>query len=473
MNEKRDFFFDASVDPFADEVKSVLRKKADNWDGVPDYRPFQREHLLERLGQIHAATSEVTGMPDYEGMQAAFEASVEFTHNAFDMYEGRGKAPHFDWVFAVPGRGEEYQDKDDYASEVTPFLPVLDHRFGVDAGIRQHTVADLAPTVIETYRGRGFGAEAGAVVWTPLFIDANARINADRWRKFVSGNKQSINETARFVRERLGASVMGLGALLPRFTQMGKTIQQEGLVTTTGHAGTIYLLTETVKEVLSLRGGTDRPIGILGAGSIGGATVEMLLADGAVTVNLYDTDDVAVVKLLGDGGRDDRITPMWHAVELLDRSDVIVAAISSTIDLDMLEFEHGGPIDLTGKVIIDDSQPGCFDRGQVEARGGKLVWVVGQDTSKAKALHRVGGYNFGETSGLYGAGAVWGCEAEAAAIFLENRLDLAVRSHVSPDMVAAVGGLCRAIDVKVARPLQSFGKPVELDTGFALNVSGL
>lgn len=128
-----------------------------------------------------------------------------------------------------------------------------------------------------------------------------------------------------------------------------------------------------------------------------------------------------------------------------------------------MEHRIGKRVNLEGKVIIDDSQPGSFDREQVEARGGSLVWVVGQDTSKSQALHRKGGYNFGETAGLYGKGAVWGCEAEAASIYLEDRQELAVRSHVTPEMAIAIGGLCRSIGVGVASPLQSFGSPVKLN----------
>lgn len=476
MSGSRRNSMDNSPHSLSNEVSGLLREQDSSWTGVPEYHPFTRLPMLDRMQRIHRALGAVTGSDNYLGSSEALGTSIEFVNQAFDRYEGLSESPEYNWVFAVPGRGEEHQGNDEYASEVTPFLPILDPRFGVDAGIRQHVVADLAPSVIETYKGRNFGTETGAVVWAPVFIDANARIDKDRWRNFVSSNKQSINDTSEFVRQRLRASVMGLGAILPSFTQLGKTIQQEGLVTTTGHGGTVYLLTEAVHEVVERVGGDTKTIGMLGLGSIGGSTAEVLLESGEdFTLNLYDVDAEQMLKITKKPGRESRVWPAFSEVELLESSDIIVAAVSRTFDLDLMEWERGQKIDLSGKVIIDDSQPGCFSREQVEARGGKLVWVVGQDESKTKTLHRSGGYNFGEAAGLYGEGAVWGCEAEVAAIFLQNRPDLAVRTLVTPDIALSVGALCRAIDIRIARPLQSFGYPVDLNTGsgFALASGGL
>lgn len=459
-------------------VDAELQARNQDWNDIPLQGAFSRERIMDRAYKIQSVLTDVSGSNDYLGASGALDTTYEFVSTAFDVYEGKKESAKFDWVFAVPGRVEDFQDNE-YASEVTPFLPILDPKYGATDLSRQLTTMSLVPSVIETYHHREGDTERGAVVWTPFYINAVRRLDAARWRQFVVENtpgiRQSVNDTARFVRQRLGATVMGLGASIPSFTRMGKSIHEEGLTTTTGHAGTVYLLNETVQEVIEKMELDGTTIGLLGAGSIGASWAELHATQtGGKRINVYDRDDtqmsVLVDKLYGHKGDSYK---KLSEIELLRSSDVIVSAINRTLDLDMLELEFQTRIDLTGKVIIDDSQPGAFERDQVESRGGRLVWVVGQDRSPAKVLHRTHGYNFGDTAGLFGEGSVWGCEAEAAAIFLESRPDLAVSSHVNPEAVVAVGALCRQIGIEVADPLQSFGQPVELDTGFSLFASGL
>lgn len=445
-------------------VGQQLRTRHSDWDATPEQATFSCDKIIDRASKIRDVVEDVTGVPDYLDIDRAFEETRQFVTTAFDVYDGRQESERYDWVFAVPGRVEAAQGND-YASEVTPFLPILDPRYGVDDVTRQHTTSLLAPSVIETYVGNN--EQTGAVVWAPLYINSAHRHDASSWRQFLvehtPGIRRSVNDTAEFAAKRLGASVMGLGASIPSFTQFGKTIKQEGLVTTTGHAGTVHLLHETVQVVIEQRGVNEKTIGLLGAGSIGSSWAELLLADGSGRrVSVFDRNDTQINQLWQktDGKH---IDIQLDELAVLRSADVIVSAISRTLDLDQLERDAGQAIDLEGKVIIDDSQPGAFDRDQVEARGGSLVWVVGQDMSKSQALHRRGGYNFGETAGLYGKGAVWGCEAEAASIYLEDHQELAVRSHVTPEMAVAIGGLCRSIGVGVASPLQSFGSPVKLN----------
>ena len=139
-----------------------------------------------------------------------------------------------------------------------------------------------------------------------------------------------------------------------------------------------------------------------------------------------------------------------------------MTAITERIDLDEEEKISGKPIELFGKTIIDDSQPGCFDRAQVEARGGRLVWVVGEDTSEQQAFKRLGGYGYGEAAGLYGDKAVWGCEAEAGSIAMSRSYDHAVNTQVSSEIARKVGKICFDAGVRVSSPLQSFGQPVDI-----------
>lgn len=456
------------------EVAGLLRSGDASWDAVPKQGEFDRDRMLGRITKIHQAFTQVAGNSLAAQADQALEQTVSFVTQAFDVYEGKVEGEKYDWAFAVPARVEGYQDSyqgDEYASEVTPFLPLLDAKFGVDARTRQYTIAQLAPAVIDSYRGTADGRR-GAIVWTPFFVDADARSSTDSWRAFVKHQalpiRDSINKTAGFVRGTLGASVMGLGASIPSFTRLGKSINIEGLTPTTGHAGTTYLIAETVNNV-SERLGDGKRVGILGVGSIGSSTAEILLEqDAGYHLSLYDRDESQTRRFIElvdkEAGSDvsNRLDVIADEIALLRSANIIVAATNASIDLDALEESSGERIDLSGVVIIDDSQPGCFERSQVEERGGKLVWVVGQDNSSQKVLERLGGYSFGSSVGLYGPGSIWGCEAEVAAIYLNNRSEFAVRGHVTPEQATAIGGLCKSINIRVAEPFQSFGKPVEL-----------
>ncbi|WP_141990075.1 NAD(P)-binding domain-containing protein [Rhodoglobus vestalii] len=442
-----------------------MRRRHTDWDEAPKQATFSRAGIINRAEKIRAAVEEVTGSSDHLGVDAAFEETRSFVDTAFDIYEGKIESEQYGWVFAVPGRNETSQGNE-YETEVTPFLPILSSVYGVDDKTRQHTTARLAPCVIETHKGRA--SMKGAVVWTPLYVNAATRLDTNLWRRFVvdntAGIRHSVNRTAEFAAHRLGARVMGLGASIPSFTQLGKSIKQEGLITTTGHAGTVHLLNETVRHVVETRGTSEKTIGLLGAGSIGSSWAELhLLTDRKHRVSVYDRNHSQVDRLRRKVEQE-RVDVESHEFNVLESSDIIVSAINRTLDLDEMEYQTDRQISLQGKVIIDDSQPGAFDRKQVEARGGTLIWVVGQDTSDAQALHRPGGYSFGDTAGLHGKGAVWGCEAEVAAICLEDRLDLAVSSHVTHEMATNIGALCHSIGVEVARPLQSFGAPVQLNS---------
>jgi predicted amino acid dehydrogenase len=146
-------------------------------------------------------------------------------------------------------------------------------------------------------------------------------------------------------------------------------------------------------------------------------------------------------------------------IEVLRRADVIVSAVTGTIDLDVEDPDCS--LDLKGKVIIDDSQPACFDREQVERRGGKLVWVVGTDGSHDEKFTRVNGYNFGNEAGFASPKNMWGCEAEAAVLALSGRHDLAIDSHVTAASAQAIGDLFTQYGIKPAE-FQSFGSLVDM-----------
>lgn len=442
------------------EISSVLVQSRE-WT-VPSFgQTLKRDDVLQRFDAIAEANVQVSGSI-HSDFQDAYATSTQYIHTAFDRFEERKESNEYDWVFAVPARGEESQN-DEYASEVTFFLPILDPKFGVNALVRQRTVAFLAPTVIEEYKGDTTGT-TGALLWTPAYIDPSAR----RGREFIENLDKAryrVNEAARFAHDTLGARVMGLGAIIPGLTKFGTTIKQEGLTSTTGHGGTVHIVAETVQDVAERK--YKQPIiGVLGLGSIGYASLKVL-RENADTLQaqkfvVYDTEAHKVANALDDQTSKVHTEAATFDYELLQKADIIVTAVTRPIDLNELERKTGRTIELHEKTIIDDSQPGCFDRDQVEARGGKLVWVVGEDASEQHAFKRLNGYSFGESGGLYGDRAVWGCEAEAGSIAMSGYYDLAINSEVKPDMARKIGKICKAAGVSVSGPLQSYGQPVDI-----------
>ena len=439
----------------SEEMSSLLLKN--DWTTPGLKEPLSRDTMLRGLDTISSANAKALGALS-DDFEVAYASTEQFVNNAFDVFEKKSETEQFDWAFAVPARGEQTQGEE-YASEVTFFLPLLDPKFGVNAMIRQRMVSNLAPTVIEMYKGNEAGIR-GALLWTPPYFDPNKRnidnVNAARYR---------VNEAAGFAYNTLGTKVIGLGAILPGITNLGRKITQEGLITTTGHGGTVHLVAETVREVSEQLQKTPR-VGVLGLGAIGYSSLQVLRESTdeskAHSFVVYDKDDSRIHKAMQSNERNIPTSPANDAIDLLSKSDIIVTAITDTINLDTEEQLNGKPIDLRGKVIIDDSQPGCFNREQVEARGGHLVWVVGEDTTEQHAFKRINGYRYGEAGGLYGDRAVWGCEAEAGSIAMSGEYEYAVKSSVTPEIARKVGKICFDAGIRVANPLQSFGQAVDI-----------
>ena len=196
------------------------------------------------------------------------------------------------------------------------------------------------------------------------------------------------SETVKFAHQRLGAKALGLGATLPHptITNFGQKLHAiEGirdLITTTGHGGTVFMIVKTIEKVLAETSiQSNGRIGLIGgAGSIGwSTTVAVLEAMHDHRLQLRQANRRSQTACIGS----ERVCVASSIAEVLRTTNVIVAAVTERIDLD---DESLGEIDLNGKVIIDDSQPGSFCRNQVEARGGRLVWVVGGRQRVATSL---------------------------------------------------------------------------------------
>lgn len=390
------------------------------------YGTYDRAAMLSKVEDLARAS-------DGAATEAEVDSSVEFIHRTFDRWEGRSdERVEGDYCFVVPPRISRSSDV--YAAEVEPFLPVLRH-FPVD--IRQRAFVGLPPYLVDRY---GRGERGGLMVYTPVFIDMVGDLE---FGDALEVARRCVADSVSFAQRFTGVRVAGLAATLPNLTDMGRAVACDGVVTTTGHAGTVWLIAEIVSQGASAAAGTG--IGIIGLGSIGASFAHLALElDLADTVHVHDTRPVVaanVTETLGEKFGSHRVHNHRGLEELLPKSQVVVAAVTTPIDLDTV------PDDLVaGRMFIDDSQPAAFDAYQINAKGGQLRWVMGQDLTPGQLVSRRGidgrrPYNYGDDCGLTDANTLWGCEAEAAAISLTNRLDLALDRRVEPRDAVAIGEL--------------------------------
>lgn len=368
----------------------------------------------------------------------------QFLKSAFREYEENSLIEQVNFAFLIPVRVS--RESAAYWRDTYDFLPALKYLEPSDA---YKVISSIPPCRLEMY-GEPGDSSSGVLVFVPVLSDmAKDYKNKLRLLRLL---RKRINDSAEFAYKRFGARYIGLGATLPKLSNYGKSIPVP-VVTTTGHAGTTWLIVKTVEKLI-----TDRPqlmrsdltIGFIGGGAIGLASMQSLASKFPDSRFIaYDIrkeiNDINRNKLMSLGKN---IEIARSNRELLEASHLVISAVTTNIDID--------GIDLVGKIILDDSQPGSFDRDQVIRQGGELVWVVGRDYSNNHFVTRRTGYSYGP-DGLFNTADVWGCEAEVAAIAYANRPELAIRNAVALDDINEIGKLLEDLGIVVSE-YQSFGK---------------
>lgn len=133
-------------------MTAFLKATGSPWTALqPDYADFSRADVSKKLEQVRDAVLGETGatMADVE---AAYERSQYFVDSSFDFYEQKKDlGRRIERAFVVPVRSTRLDHNDletgsGYASESTPFLPLLDPaHFGVSSEIRMRTIYGLPP----------------------------------------------------------------------------------------------------------------------------------------------------------------------------------------------------------------------------------------------------------------------------------------------------------------------------------------
>lgn len=339
--------------------------------------------------------------------------------------------------------------------DIGDYLPALEH---VGPQEKYKFFFSLPPFEVVPYELDG--QRFGSVICVPLSVDALAQIekregnSASRMREVAKYALPIIGQAVRFARDRLGVEYLGLGEMMAKMTRYGKEIEDKfkGVKITTGHAGTTWLIEQTLLKAAEL-GGIDlrsQGVGIIGCGSIGTAAAVRLAEGNVNSFVLFDLNPSSASRLKGQLeslGKSVKIAD--SAGKICEGTKIIVSAVSSTSPV--LRRDDIRP----GTIIVDDSQPPTVLREEVEAAGGVVVWPLAKMPER---ITREENYNFGPNGVL--PGSVWGCEMEIISLSIFENMSNRVNHRVKPDEVDLIGRLAREAGFTVDDRLQSFGKAI-------------
>lgn len=366
------------------------------------------------LGLIAVVDREFPGVI-HESEKIATDAFIENAFGAWSEYESMSdRQAFYDGVseggaaFMVPMRVSKDRPAD--GEEVEGQSPALRY---ISNRNRAALTIGVPPLILDRYESGNF------IGLVPVFEDSLKDLGKE---KAATVAITQANSAANFFRKRFGRAILGLGAVLPRITYYGATLNALDVVTTTGHGGTIAIINEKINE--AKESGKVSPeiasrIAVLGNGAIGHQAAIILAQNNPDSdIFIYDTRP-EYLNACADSLRKIGKEPILcnSEEELLNKGGIIVSAITSKLDLDTMN------VDLNGKYIIDDSQPACVDAHQVKDRGGMITWPIALDTKGIGV--REDDWNYGT---MRTNRDLFGCEAET--ITLEHILNQLVLSGV-------------------------------------------
>lgn len=421
---------------------------------------YSRERVESKIGVLISLLRE--RFPEFVSPEE-LKATELFLATAFDRYQdGIGSEAGASSVFLVSMRMAAATPE--YQNELVPLVPAMHY---VPGHLRSLMIMGVPPYVIDSYTVEG--GLPGYLVCCPVYGEQG--IGRTR-HEFIRSARADVQRSIDFATQRLGARLIGLGGVLPSITRYGQTVHAPGVVVTTGHAGTISLVSSYVERALQTRA-SDTPaatIGVLGLGSIGQSIANSLASqyrDADQQLLIFDVDDRATHRVLtaleSEKGAIGKATT---AVDLITRSDIVVSAITSRIDLmTAMASDSAENKPLAGTVIIDDSQPFAFVPEQVTALGGQLTWVV----ARSRPNIRRSWYDYASMADPHAD--LFGCEAELAVIAAEYGRQIGdgatpdaalewvaqygVRQAADPKHVAAISTLFHRYGISAA-PHQTF-----------------
>ncbi|MEU9297414.1 amino acid adenylation domain-containing protein [Streptomyces sp. NPDC048266] len=289
--------------------------------------------------------------------------------------------------------------------------------------------------------------------------------------------------TARAVEHAaaLGARCVSLAGMIPSLTAYGFGVLRETdgpTAVTTGHAATAVSVVKTVHAALARTGRElgELVVAVAGLGSIGGSSLELLLAQAAgppARLLLCDvTGSAPRLRRLAD---DLTARGLARNVEVHEAGPALPAAAYEA-DLLVTAVSGGGTVlDVArlrpGSIVVDDSFPHCFDAPAALARmrerrdvlivGGGLLSVGTVERRTAPGLPPAVAAGYAATSWL--PGTIASCRLESLLRAARPELPL-VHGLVDGRMAAAYWRVMEAAGVE-AGPLHLLGHAVGVEDG--------
>jgi predicted amino acid dehydrogenase len=220
---------------------------------------------------------------------------------------------------------------------------------------------------------------------------------------------RKIVQTGRLA-ERLGASVLGLGAYASAVGDGGLTVARSlEIPVTTGHSYTVAVAIRTLLNAGRRMGITPEQatIAVVGATGAIGSTCTRLLASHASRLILVGRRES---RLLSVAERVDGVAvALSTEVDAIKEADLIISATNASRPVIYSEHLKAGAV-ICDVALPRDVSPGVAQqRNDVLVVDGGLVEVPGEVDF---------GFNYGLPAGL-----TYGCMAEAMALALEGRFE--------------------------------------------------
>lgn len=456
-------------------LDQLMQDSPELW--TPKYGQYSHANMTSKVARLSYLLREqaIANGEDPASVDQEAKVSYEFLERIFKEYQSEEKLSdrtRGSFAFIVPTRirREVEGESDGYMHEWSHFHPMLNR---VNSEIAQRFLVGTPPFVVDQY-GVDKKGNRGYMIFAPFYNDMLSDIG---YEKAGPAYAKAMRDSFEFAK-KLGVETVGLGATLPQVLfrldklrkykqaqfQKGNIPQEEldaldigekDISITIGHAATVWLIGETLKS-LQREGhkGLNGTIGIIGAGSIGISSLDHLREGLGHENTIFITDDKRPDRAVGAQNTRANVVAVEDNEALLTRADTIVCAAIRPIRL--RKMSDIGLGDLRGKVIIDDSQPGCFDPDEVKAYGGQVVWPIGKDTTPRgeMTLERLDYSGYGPVR----RDEVWGCQLESWLVQKYQKVsNLAVRSQVVPEDVLRIDPYLRKNGIVPAR-LQAQGQ---------------
>jgi predicted amino acid dehydrogenase len=214
------------------------------------------------------------------------------------------------------------------------------------------------------------------------------------------GLARTVNEAVRLA-GRIGARVVSLAGLIPAATDYGRAIasaQGRSPQITTGHATTVGSVVLSIEKIARMAGRDLRKerVGFLGLGSIGTATLELLLCRLPAPAEImlcdlygsaYTTRAMEVVRRSGFKGRvrvlisNPDVAPEFYECSLI---------VGATNVPDVLDVGRLRP----GTMIVDDSGPQCYSVNDAVRRIEEQADILFTDGGVLQSPHPIEALRF-------------------------------------------------------------------------------